>query len=134
MAPRFRSIRLQDAYCSTTVERSAFVETGSFRRPNNAFRRDRCAGHADRHRARDLEQAAQGRAQEARPRRRGGGAMISLITGGVRGQGASHAERLARDGYTVITGDVLDDAGEETAARLRGEGLAVTYRHLNVTS
>jgi 3alpha(or 20beta)-hydroxysteroid dehydrogenase len=60
--------------------------------------------------------------------------MIALITGGARGQGASHAERLARDGYTVITGDVLDDAGEATAARLRGEGLDVTYRHLDVTS
>lgn len=59
--------------------------------------------------------------------------MIALITGGARGQGASHAERLARDGFTVITGDVLDDAGEETAARLRADGLDVSYRHLDVT-
>ena len=58
---------------------------------------------------------------------------VALITGGARGQGASHAERLAREGAAVITGDVLDDAGEETAARLRADGLDVTYRHLDVT-
>jgi 3alpha(or 20beta)-hydroxysteroid dehydrogenase len=58
---------------------------------------------------------------------------VAIITGGARGQGASHAERLAREGATVLTGDVLDDAGEETAARLRADGLDVTYRHLDVT-
>jgi 3alpha(or 20beta)-hydroxysteroid dehydrogenase len=58
---------------------------------------------------------------------------VALITGGARGQGASHAERLAREGATVITGDVLDDAGEQTAERLRADGLDVTYRHLDVT-
>jgi 3alpha(or 20beta)-hydroxysteroid dehydrogenase len=59
---------------------------------------------------------------------------VAIVTGGARGQGASHAERLAREGATVLTGDVLDEAGEETAARLRAEGLAVTYRRLDVTS
>jgi NAD(P)-dependent dehydrogenase (short-subunit alcohol dehydrogenase family) len=57
-----------------------------------------------------------------------------LITGGARGQGAAHAERLAREGATVIACDVLDDAGEETAAGLRADGLDVTYRRLDVTS
>ncbi|MDA0171474.1 SDR family oxidoreductase [Solirubrobacter taibaiensis] len=55
--------------------------------------------------------------------------MIALITGGARGQGASHAERLAAEGYEVIIGDVLDDLGEETAARL-----GIAYRHLDVTN
>ena len=59
---------------------------------------------------------------------------VAIVTGGARGQGASHAERLAREGATVLAGDVLDDAGEETAARLRADGLDVTYRHLDVTS
>jgi 3alpha(or 20beta)-hydroxysteroid dehydrogenase len=59
---------------------------------------------------------------------------VALISGGARGQGASHAERLGRDGYTVITGDVLDDLGEKTAARLRSDGLDVTYLHLDVTN
>ena len=58
---------------------------------------------------------------------------VALVTGGARGQGASHAERLAREGARVVSVDVLDDAGEETAARLRGDGLDVAYRHLDVT-
>jgi NAD(P)-dependent dehydrogenase (short-subunit alcohol dehydrogenase family) len=58
---------------------------------------------------------------------------VAIITGGARGQGASHAERLAREGATVVTGDVLDDLGEQTAERLRAGGLDVTYRHLDVT-
>jgi NAD(P)-dependent dehydrogenase (short-subunit alcohol dehydrogenase family) len=58
---------------------------------------------------------------------------VALISGGARGQGAAHAERLAREGAIVICGDVLDDAGEETAARLRADGLDVGYRHLDVT-
>ena len=58
---------------------------------------------------------------------------VAIVTGGARGQGASHAERLAREGARVISVDVLDGAGEETAARLRADGLDVTYRHLDVT-
>ncbi len=59
---------------------------------------------------------------------------MALITGGARGQGASHAERLADEGAVVICGDVLDEAGEETCDRLGALGLAVRYRHLDVTS
>jgi 3alpha(or 20beta)-hydroxysteroid dehydrogenase len=58
---------------------------------------------------------------------------VAIVTGGARGQGASHAERLAREGATVMSVDVLDAAGEETASRLRAEGLDVSYRHLDVT-
>ena len=56
-----------------------------------------------------------------------------LITGGARGQGAAHAERLAREGATVFTCDVLHDEGGALAERLRGESLDVTYRGLDVT-
>ena len=56
---------------------------------------------------------------------------VAIITGGARGQGASHAERLAREGATVISVDVLD--GEETAERLRADGLDVRSRRLDVT-
>src|SRR4051812_46155232 len=59
---------------------------------------------------------------------------VALITGGSRGQGASHAERLATEGATVVCADVLDDAGAGTAARLCALGLAVEYVHLDVTS
>jgi 3alpha(or 20beta)-hydroxysteroid dehydrogenase len=56
-----------------------------------------------------------------------------LITGGARGQGATHAERLAREGATVFTCDVLHEEGGTLADRLRGDGLDVTYLGLNVT-
>jgi NAD(P)-dependent dehydrogenase (short-subunit alcohol dehydrogenase family) len=59
---------------------------------------------------------------------------VALITGGARGQGASHARRLAEEGARVLTGDVLDADGEVTAAALRAEGLSVDYLHLDVTS
>jgi NAD(P)-dependent dehydrogenase (short-subunit alcohol dehydrogenase family) len=58
---------------------------------------------------------------------------VAVITGGARGQGASHAERLGREGATVIAVDVLDAEGEQAAARLRADGLDVRYRHLDVT-
>lgn len=58
---------------------------------------------------------------------------VVLVTGGARGQGASHAHRLASEGATVWACDVLDDDGTALAARLEGEGLDVRYRHLDVT-
>jgi 3alpha(or 20beta)-hydroxysteroid dehydrogenase len=59
---------------------------------------------------------------------------VALITGGARGQGAAHAQRLAEEGARVMTGDVLDADGEATAAKLRADGLVVDYLHLDVTS
>ncbi len=59
---------------------------------------------------------------------------IVLVTGGARGQGASHAERLATEGAVVICGDVLDDIGSQYADTLNRRGLAVAYRRLDVTS
>jgi 3alpha(or 20beta)-hydroxysteroid dehydrogenase len=56
-----------------------------------------------------------------------------LITGGARGQGAAHVERLAREGATVFACDVLHEEGSALAERLRGEGLDVTYQGLDVT-
>jgi len=58
---------------------------------------------------------------------------VAIITGGARGQGAAHAERLAREGAVVLCGDIRDDLGEQTAARLRKDDLDVTYHHLDVT-
>lgn len=58
---------------------------------------------------------------------------VALVSGGARGMGAAHVERLARGGLKVVAGDVLDEEGQTMAARLQGEGLDVTYRHLDVT-
>lgn len=57
----------------------------------------------------------------------------ALITGAARGQGASHAERLAREGARVFACDVLDEEGAAMAAALRHQGLEVEYRRLDVT-
>ncbi|MBS1887877.1 MAG: glucose 1-dehydrogenase [Actinobacteria bacterium] len=59
---------------------------------------------------------------------------VAIVTGGARGQGASHGELLAGEGARVVLADVLDAEGEATAARLRERGLVVEYRHLDVTS
>ncbi len=58
---------------------------------------------------------------------------IAVVTGGARGQGAAHALRLATEGYGVYTADLLDEAGEAEAARLRESGLDVTYVHHDVS-
>jgi NAD(P)-dependent dehydrogenase (short-subunit alcohol dehydrogenase family) len=57
-----------------------------------------------------------------------------IVTGAARGQGASHAERLASEGAYVLACDVLDVEGKATADRLRQAGLEVEYLHLDVTS
>jgi 3alpha(or 20beta)-hydroxysteroid dehydrogenase len=58
----------------------------------------------------------------------------AIITGAARGQGASHAERLAAEGAHVLACDILDVEGKATADRLRQAGLQVDYLHLDVTS
>ncbi|WP_405995231.1 SDR family NAD(P)-dependent oxidoreductase [Streptomyces sp. NBC_00986] len=57
-----------------------------------------------------------------------------VVTGAAQGQGAAEVAAAAREGATVIATDVLDEAGEKLAVSLRGDGLDVTYRHLDVSS
>ncbi|MGY4708469.1 SDR family NAD(P)-dependent oxidoreductase [Mycolicibacterium sp. CBM1] len=56
------------------------------------------------------------------------------MTGGARerGQGAAHAEWLAREGATVVIGDIRDEEGSATAERLRAAGGDVHYVRLDV--
>jgi NAD(P)-dependent dehydrogenase (short-subunit alcohol dehydrogenase family) len=56
-----------------------------------------------------------------------------IVTGAARGQGASHAERLAAEGAHVLACDILDVEGKATADRLRQAGLEAEYLHLDVT-
>lgn len=59
---------------------------------------------------------------------------VAIVTGAAQGQGASHVDRLAREGARVIATDVLDEQGEALAERHVAEGLQVVYRHLDVSS
>ncbi len=59
---------------------------------------------------------------------------VALISGGARGMGASEAMMFAAEGAAVVVGDILDDEGEATAARIRASGGECHYRHLDVTS
>ncbi|MGO1545187.1 MAG: SDR family NAD(P)-dependent oxidoreductase [Gulosibacter sp.] len=57
-----------------------------------------------------------------------------VITGAAQGQGAAHAEALAKAGYRVVLTDVQVEAGEATAARIREAGGDAQFRKLDVTS
>jgi 3alpha(or 20beta)-hydroxysteroid dehydrogenase len=56
-----------------------------------------------------------------------------VITGAARGQGAAHAHHLARAGFSVLLTDVLDEAGEATAADIRSTGGDARYVHLDAS-
>jgi NAD(P)-dependent dehydrogenase (short-subunit alcohol dehydrogenase family) len=58
---------------------------------------------------------------------------VALISGGARGQGASHAEMLAREGAKVMIGDVLEEEGTRRAEELTAEGRDVAFARLDVT-
>jgi 3alpha(or 20beta)-hydroxysteroid dehydrogenase len=59
---------------------------------------------------------------------------VAIVTGGARGQGASHTRRLAEEGARVVFGDLLDDAGRALERKLLADGLEVAYVHLDVAS
>lgn len=57
----------------------------------------------------------------------------AIITGASRGQGASHARRLAAEGAAILLADVLDNEGEALAQELRDSGHSARFVHLDVT-
>ena len=57
----------------------------------------------------------------------------AIVTGAARGQGAVEAELLAACGAQVLMCDVLEDDGAALAETLRGKGLDVRFRKLDVT-
>ena len=58
---------------------------------------------------------------------------VVLISGGARGQGATEARMMAREGARVVFGDVLDDDGQKVEAEILEAGNEATYVHLDVT-
>ena len=59
---------------------------------------------------------------------------VALISGGARGQGAVEAQMFAREGASVVFGDVRDDEGKKVEAGIKAVGGKATYVHLDVTS
>lgn len=58
---------------------------------------------------------------------------VALISGGARGMGECEARLFAREGAAVVIGDILDEAGEATAASIAADGGRSRYVHLDVT-
>ncbi len=59
---------------------------------------------------------------------------IVLMTGGARGLGAEGAKAMAKEGASIMLGDVLDDVGTTTAQEINQAGGDCAYAHHDVTS
>ncbi len=57
----------------------------------------------------------------------------ALVTGGNRGIGLEVCRQLAQKGYAVVLGSRDAAKGEAAAKRLKGEGLEITAKQLDVT-
>jgi len=59
---------------------------------------------------------------------------VALVSGGARGQGASHGTLFAEEGAKVVLGDIREEEGRALATSLRQRGLDVLFTRLDVTS
>ena len=59
---------------------------------------------------------------------------VAIITGAARGQGAAEAELFAAEGASVVFGDILEEEGRATEARIAEAGGTATFVRLDVTS
>ncbi len=59
---------------------------------------------------------------------------VALISGGARGVGATTARLFAREGASVVIGDVLEQQGREVASEIAATGADAVFVSLDVTS
>jgi NAD(P)-dependent dehydrogenase (short-subunit alcohol dehydrogenase family) len=59
---------------------------------------------------------------------------VAIISGGARGMGASEAKLFAREGASVVIGDLLEDEGRKTEAEINETGGQALFVRLDVTS
>lgn len=59
---------------------------------------------------------------------------VALVSGGARGIGAAITKVLASEGAKIIIGDVLEEAGQKTAAEIAEAGGECVFVRLDVTS
>ncbi|MCC6382314.1 MAG: SDR family oxidoreductase [Dehalococcoidia bacterium] len=57
----------------------------------------------------------------------------AIVTGGASGIGRATCLLFAREGAAIVVADVQDGAGEETAARIRGEGGRAKFVHTDTS-
>jgi cyclopentanol dehydrogenase len=58
---------------------------------------------------------------------------VALISGGARGMGAVEARLFAKEGASVVIGDILDAEGQQTEKDIREAGGEAVFVHLDVT-
>ena len=59
---------------------------------------------------------------------------VAIVTGGARGQGAAEAKLFAREGASVVIGDVLTFQGKDVEEEITGSGGRAVFVKLDVTS
>ncbi|HEX2241331.1 MAG TPA: SDR family NAD(P)-dependent oxidoreductase, partial [Actinomycetota bacterium] len=57
---------------------------------------------------------------------------ISFVTGGASGIGLAIAERLGRDGFTVVVADIDEKAASAAAEKIEADGGSAASLHCDV--
>ena len=61
------------------------------------------------------------------------GGKVALVSGAARGMGEQHGRLLAKEGASVVLGDILEPEVAAVAEGIRAEGGAAEHVYLDVT-